>query len=89
GTTIVIGLGMLIGGIALRICHRSFGLSQISQAFTLQTFSMLILIIISGTLSFLLYIGSIKYLAATETSILSRIEPIVDAIVSLAWLNES
>ena len=50
---------------------------------------MLILIIISGTLSFLLYIGSLKYLAATETSILSSIEPLVAAIVSIAWLNES
>ncbi|MGH0942396.1 DMT family transporter, partial [Bacillus mycoides] len=89
GTTIVIGWGMLIGGIALLICNRSFGWNQISQTFTLQTFSMLILIIISGTLSFLLYIGSLKYLAATETSILSSIEPLVAAIVSIAWLNES
>ena len=57
--------------------------------FYTKTFSMLILIIISGTLSFLLYIGSLKYLAATETSILSSIEPLVAAIVSIAWLNES
>ena len=89
GTTIVIGWGMLIGGIALLICNRSFGWSQLSQTFTPKTFSMLILIIISGTLSFLLYIGSLKYLAATETSILSSIEPLVAAIVSIAWLNES
>lgn len=82
-------LGMLIGGIALLICNRSFGWSQLSQTFTPKTFSMLILIIISGTLSFLLYIGSLKYLAATETSILSSIEPLVAAIVSIAWLNES
>ncbi|USK97585.1 DMT family transporter [Bacillus tropicus] len=91
GTTIVIGWGMLIGGIALLIFNRSFGWSQLSQTFTPKTFSMLILIliIISGTLSFLLYIGSLKYLAATETSILSSIEPLVAAIVSIAWLNES
>ena len=57
--------------------------------FYTKNFSMLILIIISGTLSFLLYIGSLKYLAATETSILSSIEPLVAAIVSIAWLNES
>ena len=80
---------MLIGGIALLIFNRSFGWSQLSQTFTPKTFSMLILIIISGTLSFLLYIGSLKYLAATETSILSSIEPLVAAIVSIAWLNES
>lgn len=89
GTIVVIGWGMLIGGIALLICNRSFEWTQLSQTFTLKTFSMLILIIISGTLSFLLYIGSLKYLAATETSILSSIEPLVAAIVSIAWLNES
>ncbi|WP_433773132.1 DMT family transporter [Bacillus wiedmannii] len=89
GTTVVIGWGMLIGGIALLIYNHSFGWHQLSQTFTLKTFSMLILIIISGTLSFLLYIGSLKYLAATETSILSSIEPLVAAIVSIAWLNES
>ncbi len=80
---------MLIGGIALLIYNRSFGWNQFSQTLTLKTFSMLILIIISGTLSFLLYIGSLKYLAATETSILSSIEPLVAAIVSITWLNES
>ena len=80
---------MLIGGIALLIYNRSFGWNQFSQTLTLKTFSMLILIIISGTLSFLLYIGSLKYLATTETSILSSIEPLVVAIVSITWLNES
>ncbi|MCI0766184.1 DMT family transporter [Bacillus sp. TL12] len=89
GTTLIIGWGMLIGGIALFIYNRSFEWKQLSQTFTLQTFSMLILIIISGTLSFLLYIGSLKYLSATETSILSSIEPLVAAVVSIAWLKES
>lgn len=89
GTTLIIGWGMLIGGLALFICNRSFEWKQLSQTFTLQTFSMLILIIVSGTLSFLLYIGSLKYLSATETSILSSIEPLVAAIVSITWLKES
>ncbi|PEI95308.1 EamA family transporter [Bacillus pseudomycoides] len=89
GTTLIIGWGMLIGGIALFIYNHSFEWKQLSQTFTLQTLSMLILIIVSGTLSFLLYIGSLKYLSATETSILSSIEPLVAAIVSITWLKES
>jgi len=89
GTTLIIGWGMLIGGIALFIYNRSFEWNQLSQTFTLPTFSMLILIIISGTLSFLLYIGSLKYLSATETSILSSIEPLVATIISITWLKES
>lgn len=89
GTTLIIGWGMLIGGIALLICNRSFEWEHLSQTLTFYTSSMLILIIISGTLSFLLYIGSLKYLSATETSILSSIEPLIAAIVSITWLNES
>ncbi|PFO82932.1 MULTISPECIES: DMT family transporter [Bacillus cereus group] len=89
GTTLIIGWGMLIGGIALFIYNRSFEWKHLSQTFTIPTFSMLILIIISGTLSFLLYIGSLKYLSATETSILSSIEPLVAAVISIAWLKES
>jgi drug/metabolite transporter (DMT)-like permease len=50
---------------------------------------MLILIIISGTVSFVLYIGSLKHLTATETSLLSSIEPLIAAILSIVWLNES
>ncbi|WP_088013494.1 DMT family transporter [Gottfriedia acidiceleris] len=88
GTTLIIGWGMLIGGIALFIYNRSFEWKELSQTLTLPTFSMLILIILSGTLSFLLYIGSIKYLSATETSILSSIEPLVATILSITWLKE-
>ncbi|MEB8746312.1 DMT family transporter [Bacillus cereus] len=70
----------------LKTCiWHAFFLTKLSS----YTFSMLILIIVSGTLSFLLYIGSLKYLAATETSILSSIEPLVAAIVSITWLNEA
>jgi len=89
GTTLIIGWGMLIGGIALFIYNRSFEWKQFSQTLTLSTFSMLIFIIVIGTLSFLLYIGSLKYLSATETSILSSIEPLVATIVSITWLKES
>jgi drug/metabolite transporter (DMT)-like permease len=89
GTNLIIGWGMLIGGIALFIFNHSFEWKQLSQTFTLSTFLMLILIIVIGTISFLLYIGSLKYLSATETSILSSIEPLVATIVSITWLKES
>lgn len=89
GTIAVIGWGMLIGGIVLFFSNQQFSFQHVTKTLTISTFSMLILIIISGTLSFVLYIGSLKYLTATETSILSSIEPLVAAIVSIVWLNES
>ncbi|MBT2706797.1 DMT family transporter [Pseudomonas sp. ISL-84] len=50
---------------------------------------MLISIILVSTLSFLLYISSLKYLSPTETSLLSSIEPLVAAVVSFIWLKET
>ncbi|MGG0185902.1 DMT family transporter [Bacillus rhizoplanae] len=89
GTSVIVGWGMLLGGISLFLYNQEFHFRYVENTLTMSTFSMLILVIISGTLSFLLYIGSLKYLSATETSILSSIEPLVAAIVSIIWLHES
>lgn len=89
GTLVIIGWGMLIGGIALYLFNPQFSFQKFGNALAVSTTGMLILIIISGTLSFVLYIGSLKYLSATESSLLSSIEPLVAAIVSIIWLNES
>lgn len=89
GTSVIVGWGMLLGGVVLFFMNPSFRISEMAKTFTLPTFSMLILIILSGTVSFVLYIGSLKYLTATETSLLSSIEPLIAAILSIMWLNES
>lgn len=89
GTNVIVGWGMLLGGIVLYLLNQPFSFSDIAKSLTIGTLSMLLLIIISGSISFLLYIGSLKYLSPTETSILSSIEPLVAAIISILWLNES
>jgi drug/metabolite transporter (DMT)-like permease len=89
GTNVIVGWGMLLGGIVLYFLNQPFRFTYIAQSLTIGTFSMLVLIIMSGSISFILYIGSLKYLSPTETSILSSIEPLVAAIVSIVWLKES
>lgn len=89
GTNVIVGWGMLLGGIVLLLVNQSFSLGNIAKTLTLGTFAMLMLIIVSGSISFVLYIGSLNYLSPTETSILSSIEPLVAAIVSILWLKES
>ncbi|MDQ0216087.1 drug/metabolite transporter (DMT)-like permease [Oikeobacillus pervagus] len=88
GTLIIVGWGMLLGGIVLLIFNHSLTPQYFTDTLTMSTFAMLLVIIASGTLSFVLYIGSLKYLTATETGILSSIEPFVAAIVSVIWLKE-
>ena len=89
GTLMIVGWGMFIGGIALLIFNQKFSIQLLAHTLTNYTFFIMILAISVGTISFLLYIGSLKYLSPTETSILSSIEPFVAAIVSMTWLNES
>jgi drug/metabolite transporter (DMT)-like permease len=89
GTSVIVGWGMLIGGIILFLSNQKFSVQQFTNTLTINTFLIMILVIVIGTISFLLYIGSLKYLSPTETSILSSIEPLVAAIISLTWLNES
>ncbi|MFD2680837.1 DMT family transporter [Bacillus seohaeanensis] len=89
GTTVIVGWGMLIGGIVLFLSNQQYAFHHLAKTLTISTFSMLAIIILSGTLSFVFYIGSLKYLTATETGLLSSIEPLVAAIVSITWLNES
>jgi drug/metabolite transporter (DMT)-like permease len=89
GTNVVVGWGMLLGGIVLYLLNLPYSLTYVAHSLTIGTFSMLMLIIMSGSISFVLYIGSLKYLSPTETSILSSIEPLVAAIISIVWLKES
>ncbi|MED3561532.1 DMT family transporter [Bacillus xiapuensis] len=89
GTLQIVGWGMLLGGVVLWMVHRQFSFHQVAGTLTIGTFLMLLIILLSGTVSFLLYIGSLKYLSAVETGLLSSIEPLVAAILSIAWLKES
>ncbi|WP_102272048.1 DMT family transporter [Cytobacillus massiliigabonensis] len=89
GSPLIVGWGMLLAGIALLVFNRQFSFQAIANTLTFETSTMLFLAILSGTLSFVLYIGSLKHLSAMETSLLSSIEPLVAVIVSITWLNES
>lgn len=89
GTMTILGWGMLLGGIVLYLLMPSFSFASMAGALKIGTFSMLIAIIVISTLSFLFYIGSLKYLSPTETSLLSSIEPLVAALISFLWLKET
>jgi drug/metabolite transporter (DMT)-like permease len=88
GSTTMVGWGMLLGGLVLWLFHREFSIEKLENSLSVLAAMIFLLIIISGTLSFILYFGSLKYLSPTETGILSSIEPLVAAVVSIIWLKE-
>lgn len=85
GSIIIVGWGMLVGGIGFSFIHAPWHLEgHWSPASTLA----FIFIIIFGTLiAFYCYLESLKYLSASETSLLASVEPLSAALTSVVWLN--
>jgi drug/metabolite transporter (DMT)-like permease len=87
GSTVVIGWGMLIGGISFSFIHPPW---NFQGHWTLPSFFAVAFIVIFGTLiAFYCYLESLKYITATETSLLACIEPLSAAVLSVIWLQVS
>lgn len=88
GVILVVGWSMLIGGIILGVVTRIWESSEWIYLMDLKLVLLLLTIIIFGTLAFVLFLSSMKYISATETSILSSIEPLTAMVISVIWLNQ-
>jgi drug/metabolite transporter (DMT)-like permease len=87
GSTVVIGWGMLIGGISFSFIHPPW---RFQGDWSMSSFFAVAFIVIFGTLiAFYCYLESLKYISATETSLLACIEPLSAAILSVIWLRVS
>ncbi|MEA0553840.1 EamA family transporter [Lysinibacillus irui] len=89
GVLLVVGWGMLVGGFTLGLVSRVW---QSNQWGVLTDFKILILLaalIFFGTVAFILFLSSMKYITAVETSILSSIEPLTAMIISVIVFGTS
>lgn len=85
GSTIVVGWGMLIGGIAFSFIHQPW---NFTGEWSITAILAVIFVVLFGTLiAFCCYLESLKYILPTETSILSCIEPLSAALLSIYWLK--
>lgn len=85
GSTIVVGWGMLIGGLAFSFIHRPW---DFTGQWSVSSASAVIFVILFGTLiAFHCYLESLKYIQPTETSVLSSFEPLSAAFLSVLWLK--
>lgn len=85
GSAVVVGWGMLIGGVAMSIVCPPWTFSgQIS----FLSLAAVLFVILFGTLAaFYLYMESLKYLKATESSLLGCAEPLSAAVLSVVWMG--
>ncbi|MEH7444516.1 DMT family transporter [Bacillus sp. JJ1122] len=83
----IVGWSMLLGGIVLGLINRVWQSDH--WPFLVQPQGLLIMsiLIIFGTMAFLLFLASMKYISAVETSILSSVEPLTVMVISVIWFD--
>ncbi|MGE7842498.1 DMT family transporter [Lysinibacillus sp. NPDC093712] len=86
---LVVGWGMLIGGVTLGIISRVWQSNQWIVFADLKITGLMMALIFTGTLAFILFLSSMKYITAVETSILSSIEPLTAMVISVIVFGTS
>lgn len=85
GSTLVVGWGMLIGGIVFSFIHQPW---NFTGQWSITTMLSVIFVVLFGTLiAFQCYLESLKYIYPTEAGILSCVEPLSAAFLSVLWLQ--
>ncbi|WP_342513337.1 EamA family transporter [Sporosarcina sp. FSL K6-1522] len=88
GVLLVVGWGMLIGGFALMLMNPLIIIKEIHYLLEWEIALMLVLVIIVGTLAFVLFLSSMTYISPVETSILSSFEPLTAMVISVIWFGQ-
>ncbi|WP_054768019.1 DMT family transporter [Lysinibacillus parviboronicapiens] len=86
---LVVGWGMLIGGLTLGIISRIWQSNQWLVFMDLKVVGLMLALIVFGTIAFILFLSSMKYISAVETSILSSMEPLTAMVISVIMFGTS
>lgn len=86
---LVVGWGMLIGGVVLGIVSRIWQSDEWNVFTNLQITGLLLALIFFGTIAFVLFLSSMKYITPVEASILSSIEPLTAMVISVIVFSTS
>ena len=86
---LVVGWGMLIGGLTLGIVSGIWQSNEWVVFTNLKIIGLMMALIFFGTIAFILFLSSMKYISAVETSILSSVEPLTAMIISVIVFSTS
>ncbi|WP_042355857.1 EamA family transporter [Bacillus rubiinfantis] len=87
GSLITVGWGMLIGGISFSFIHPPW---KFQGTWSVSSFLAVVSVVILGTLiAFFCYMESMKYIGASEASLLASAEPLSAAFLAVVWLQVS
>jgi drug/metabolite transporter (DMT)-like permease len=88
GVLFVVGWSMLIGGVVLGSLSHVWKSDEWTLLMDWKLSLLLLTVIVFGTVAFVLFLSSMKYISAIETSILSSMEPLTAMIISVIWLQQ-
>lgn len=85
GTLLTVGWGMMIGGVGFSFIHPPW---KFEGDWSLPAFLAVVFVVLFGTIiAFLCYMESLKYIKASEASLLACVEPLSAAFLAVAWLH--
>lgn len=84
-STLIVGWGMLIGGIAFSFIHQPWDFT--GQWTNLSILAVIFVVLFGTLIAFYCYLESLKYIQPTESSVLSSAEPLSAALLSVVWLH--
>ena len=88
GVLLSIGWGMIIAGVTLFITNPLTVVTHLNYLADWTIAGMLLLVIIVGTVAFILFMSSMKYISPVEVSILSSFEPLTAMVISVIWFGQ-
>ena len=89
GVLVVVAWGLLLSGIELGIIGRIWASDEWVLLTDTTVMWMMAALVILGSAAFVLFLGSLNYISAVETSVLSSVEPLAATVISVIWLDSS
>lgn len=86
---LVVGWGMFIGGLTLGIVSRIWKSDEWIVFTDLKITGLMLALIFFGTMAFVLFLSSMKYITPVEASVLSSIEPLTAMVISVIVFSTS
>ncbi|BDH61685.1 permease [Lysinibacillus sp. PLM2] len=87
GSMIVVGWGMIVGGFVFSFVHPPW--QFVGEWYVSTNFAFLFVVVCGTVVSFYCYLQSLKYLSASETSLLACAEPLSAAFTAVLFLGVS
>ncbi|WP_043932074.1 DMT family transporter [Bacillus sp. EB01] len=87
GVLTIVGWAMFISGCTLSLATRVWTSPGWAAIANWETIGLFFILILFGTMAFVLTLGSLKYITPVENSILGSVEPLTAMVISVIWFG--